>query len=98
MPLIRACIESLEPDLIALQEVLVGEAIDQRALLFAGTPYEYEFGRSQDFWLDPTLAFGNLVASRWPLAQTDVVALPRREPVAGCVAVATEELAKTKLR
>lgn len=29
LPLIRACIESLEPDLIALQEVLVGDAIDQ---------------------------------------------------------------------
>ena len=89
LPLIRACIESLDPDLIALQEVLVGDAIDQRALLFAGTPYGYEFGRSQDFWLDPSLAFGNLVASRWPLAQTEVVALPQRERVGGCVAVVT---------
>lgn len=46
LPLIRACIESLEPDLIALQEVLVGNAIDQPALLFEGTPYGHEFGLS----------------------------------------------------
>ena len=39
LPLIRACIASLEPDLIALQEVLVGDASDQPALLFAGMPY-----------------------------------------------------------
>ena len=89
LPLIRACIESLEPDLIALQEVLVGDAIDQPALLFQGTPYAYEFGRAQDFWLDPSLAFGNLVASRWPLAQTHVAELPQREGVAGRVAVIT---------
>lgn len=89
LPLIRACIESLEPDLIALQEVLVGNAIDQPALLFEGTPYGHEFGRAQDFWLDPSLAFGNLVASRWPLAQTKVVALPQRERIAGRVAVVT---------
>ena len=89
LPLIRACIESLEPDLIALQEVLVGDAIDQPDLLFAGMPYVYEFGRAQDFWLDPSLAFGNLVASRWPLTQTEVVVLPQREQFGDRVAVIT---------
>lgn len=89
LPLIRACFASLEPDLIALQEVLVGDSLDQRALLFEGTSYSCEFGRSQDFWLDPSLAFGNLVASRWPLAQTEVVSLPQREGVPGRVAVLT---------
>ncbi|MEJ2132124.1 MAG: endonuclease/exonuclease/phosphatase family protein [Gammaproteobacteria bacterium] len=90
LPLIRACIGSLEPDLIALQEVLVGESIDQPALLFEGTPYGYEFARAQDFWLDPSLAFGNLVASRWPLAQTETLVLSRRDGAAGRVALFTD--------
>ncbi|MCZ6890761.1 MAG: endonuclease/exonuclease/phosphatase family protein [Gammaproteobacteria bacterium] len=90
LPLIRACIEALNPDLIALQEVLLGDAIDQPRLIFDDTPYHYDYAPAQDFWIDPTLSFGNLVASRWPLAETQAVELPQREGVASRIALTTQ--------
>jgi endonuclease/exonuclease/phosphatase family metal-dependent hydrolase len=74
--LLRAWIERLDPDLIGLQEVLRGAAFDQLAALLAGLGREVEFARASDYWAEPGLAFGNAVASRWPIRERAVLELP----------------------
>ncbi len=74
--LIRAWIDRLDPDLIGLQEVLVGESIDQAAELLQGRSYEVAFAKATPFWGDPALDFGNAVAVRWPIAEREELRLP----------------------
>lgn len=69
--LIRDWIGLLDPDLIALQEVLRGPSIDQAGLLLDQDVYHLHYEPMFDYWGDTTLAFGNLVASRWPLARAE---------------------------
>jgi endonuclease/exonuclease/phosphatase family metal-dependent hydrolase len=81
---IRAWIDRLDPDLIGFQEALRGPGFDQVAELLEGRAPHREFGRASAFWRDPAHAvdrraatdFGNAVASRWPIADREVMALP----------------------
>lgn len=74
-PRIREWIERLDPDVIGLQEVLVGAGRDQ-AREVCGDRYTIEFADVIPFWGDPTLLFGNAIATRWPTAEREVVELP----------------------
>ena len=72
---IRGWIDHLAPDLIGLQEVLRGPQADQLAELLDGLAYHVDFARASDFWEDRSLAFGNAVASRWPLVDREELQL-----------------------
>ena len=72
---IREWIERLDPDVIGLQEVLVGSGRDQAREL-CDVRYAIEFAAAIDFWDDPIFKFGNAVASRWPISEREVVELP----------------------
>ncbi len=76
LPLIRDWIRLLDPDLIALQEVLLGEDYDQAAGIFEGFDYHLEYAGEMDYWDDPSLRFGNLIASRWPIDNREITLLP----------------------
>jgi endonuclease/exonuclease/phosphatase family metal-dependent hydrolase len=86
--LIRAGIESLQPDLIGLQEIIVrADGLDEGALILDGLDYQRVFAPAFHFTdagiarsTDPGAhAFGNLIASRWPLRHDEVQALPGSE-------------------
>ena len=73
---IREWLERLDPDVVGLQEVLRGPGRDQATELLAGRGLQLEFGAASRFWRDPSLEFGNAVASRWPLRDAEVLRLP----------------------
>ena len=81
--LIRDWIERLDPDVIAFQEALRGPEWDQVADLVGPRGYHHAFGKASPFWRDPARssgnrgadAFGNAIASRWPLQDPEVIAL-----------------------
>jgi endonuclease/exonuclease/phosphatase family metal-dependent hydrolase len=73
---IRGWIDRLDPDLIGFQEVLRGNGVDLAAELVESRGYHSDFARAVEFWNDPELAFGNSIASRWPLEERDELALP----------------------
>jgi endonuclease/exonuclease/phosphatase family metal-dependent hydrolase len=73
---IREWIAKLAPDLIAFQEVLRGNGQDTLEELLAGTSYERAFARAADFWRGTGFAFGNAVASRWPIQKSEELRLP----------------------
>lgn len=73
---IREWIDRLDPDLIGFQEALCGEGIEQAAQLVAGRDYHTEFAMATPRWLDRDVAFGNAVASRWPIRERSVLDLP----------------------
>jgi endonuclease/exonuclease/phosphatase family metal-dependent hydrolase len=88
MALIRNAIAELDPDLIGLQEIVVRrDGFDQGALILDGLGYERVYGAAFRFddvgRLLPHDAagdgFGNLIASRWPIRRSEVVALPGEE-------------------
>jgi endonuclease/exonuclease/phosphatase family metal-dependent hydrolase len=73
---IRSCLTSLDADLVGLQEVLVtseGDRLDQAASIAEGLGYTLAFGASHS----NGYKFGNAVLSRWPIARTEVFALPK---------------------
>ena len=78
---IRRGIQSLDPDIIALQEVLelrIGEQVQSQAEeLLRDLPYRYVFGAAQTFGVG--FEFGNVIASRYPLRGHEVVPLPGQE-------------------
>jgi endonuclease/exonuclease/phosphatase family metal-dependent hydrolase len=86
--LIRAGIERLAPDLIGMQEIIVRrDGFDMGAEILDGLGYETAFGAAfrwgeaggplpHDADGD---AFGNLVASRWPIERSVVHELPGTE-------------------
>ena len=76
LSLIRDWIGLLDPDLIGMQEVLLGKSYDQAAEIFDGLDYYREYSGPMAYWDDPSLQFGNLVASRWPIVETHPVLLP----------------------
>jgi endonuclease/exonuclease/phosphatase family metal-dependent hydrolase len=73
---IRAWLDRLDPDVVGLQEVLRGPGLDQLAVLFEGRPHQLDFVRAIDFWEDRSLAFGNAIASRWPIREREELLLP----------------------
>lgn len=73
---IRATIEELAPDLIGFQEVLRGPGVDLVAQLVQDLGYAVEFVRATDFWRGEGIAFGNAVASRWPVTAREELRLP----------------------
>lgn len=77
--LIRAWIERLDPDLVAFQEVLRGEGVDQAESLLEGRGYAVEFVRASPFWRGGAdLSFGNAIGSRWPIRERHELKLPGR--------------------
>lgn len=75
-PLIREWIEGVDPDVIGFQEVLVGPGVDQAREVLGERGYALEFAVARAFWKDPSLEFGNAVASRWPIIKREAVGLP----------------------
>jgi endonuclease/exonuclease/phosphatase family metal-dependent hydrolase len=85
MALIRAEVERVRPDLIGMQEVVVRrDGFDQGAVMLEGLGYERVFGpafrwNDAGALLPPDAdgdAFGNLIASRWPVVGRTVHVLP----------------------
>lgn len=85
--LIRSGIAALEPDLIGLQEIIVRrDGLDEAALLLEGLGYHHIFGPAFR-WTeagvvgidDDADAFGNVIASRWPILESAVQPLPGHE-------------------
>ena len=72
---IRKWIDRLDPDFIASQEALDGPGFDQVGELLAGSEYRVEYAAASG-WHRASTSFGNAVASRWPVVDTDVLALP----------------------
>jgi endonuclease/exonuclease/phosphatase family metal-dependent hydrolase len=76
--LIRQWIERLEPDLIGFQEVLVGEGVDQARELVGDSGYYTQYGPVMTLPDRTHLQFGNAIASRWPIVDSEQVRLPDR--------------------
>jgi endonuclease/exonuclease/phosphatase family metal-dependent hydrolase len=74
--LVREWLDRLDPDVIGFQEVLRGPGRDQLAELLEGRGFHTDFEKAIDFWGDGKLAFGNAVASRWPIREREAIALP----------------------
>ena len=85
--LVRAWLDRLEPDLIGFQEVLSGPGVDPLHELLDGRGYHVEFARAGPYREDESLDFGNAAASRWPIAEREVLALPQGDYIDGCVAL-----------
>ena len=72
MALVRAGIQTLAPDVMGLQEIVVGQdGLDQLATIVGGLRYERTFGPSH-----PSAADGNAIVSRWPIRESAVHTLP----------------------
>jgi endonuclease/exonuclease/phosphatase family metal-dependent hydrolase len=77
MRAIRAGVAQLAPDLLGMQEVLrlsagEGDELDQAAMVAEGFGYHVAYARAHDErW------YGNAALSRWPIAQSRVIELPR---------------------
>ena len=89
MALVRAELATLAPDVVALQEIVWRrDGFDQAAVILRDLGYEWVFGPAfrwdeDDPLLPPDCdrgdAFGNVVASRWPIRASTVRALPGAE-------------------
>jgi endonuclease/exonuclease/phosphatase family metal-dependent hydrolase len=78
--LVREWIELLDPDLIGFQEALRGEGIDQAAELLEGLGRHVAFGPATTDWMGRAgVTFGNVAASRWPIAKQTLLRLPGRD-------------------
>jgi endonuclease/exonuclease/phosphatase family metal-dependent hydrolase len=84
LPRLAGVIKSVQPDVVALQEVDRGTersgGVDQLAELERLTDMHAEFGKAMDFWGG---GYGVAVLSRWPLLRAENDALPGspdREP------------------
>jgi endonuclease/exonuclease/phosphatase family metal-dependent hydrolase len=77
LPALRAEVKALGPDLLAMQEVLrlapgEGDGLDQAEVIAAGFGYHIAYARAHDEkW------FGNAALSRWPIARSATIELPR---------------------
>ena len=84
-PRVREWVDRLAPDLIGFQEVLKGPGIDMAGEILEGAGYEIEHGANEQ--TRDGIDFGNAVASRWPILESDTVALPRGDRAEGRCAV-----------
>jgi endonuclease/exonuclease/phosphatase family metal-dependent hydrolase len=73
LPAIVETIRQLDPDVIALQEVWVAD--DTSSAQHIAEALGYEVGVGHRLVLDGA-GFGNAVLSRWPITETDTIALP----------------------
>ena len=85
MALIRAGIEALAPDLVALQEIIVRrDGFDQAAVILDGLGYHRVFGAALRWDDTGTLlpldahadGAGNVIAARWPIVRSALHPLP----------------------
>jgi endonuclease/exonuclease/phosphatase family metal-dependent hydrolase len=74
LPLLRAGIEALAPDVIGVQEVMSDGTHSLADALVDGLGYGVAYGEAKP--LGGGITFGNAVLSRWPVAVRDVVRLP----------------------
>jgi len=72
---VRLWIERLDPDVIGFQEVVKGAEVDT-ARDQVPADFHTEFACAVPFWLDRSKEFGNAVASRWPIAEREILDLP----------------------
>jgi len=89
MAVLRAGVQTLAPDVVGFQEIIVRrDGFDQAALVLDGLGYDHVFGpafrwneRGTFLPLDDpdSDGFGNVVASRWPIRRTRIGALPGGE-------------------
>jgi endonuclease/exonuclease/phosphatase family metal-dependent hydrolase len=87
---IREWLERLDPDVIALQEVLRGPGIDQLEELVGACGMHTEYGAAIELHARPGIAFGNAIASRWPIVARHPLPLPDRGDWEKRVAVSVE--------
>jgi endonuclease/exonuclease/phosphatase family metal-dependent hydrolase len=77
---IREWIDRLEPDLIGFQEALRTEGRDQVAELLEGRGYHHAYAPATRFWREGSAFsdgdFGNAVASRFPIVESEAIARP----------------------
>ncbi len=73
---IRQWLDRLDPDVVALQEVLQGPGRDQLAELLGDRGFHLAFAPATRFWRDPAIGFGNAVASRFPIRDRAELRLP----------------------
>lgn len=73
---IRDELARLRPDLVGFQEVLHGADVDLARELVDGLGYETDFVAASPFWRGDGLAFGNAVASRFPVLEREALRLP----------------------
>lgn len=85
LPLLRAGIERLRPDLIGLQEVIVrDDGFDMAHMILDGLGYEWVFGSASRWAEDGAplpgaahgIGFGNVIAARHPILKSAVAQLP----------------------
>lgn len=74
-PLIRAWIDLLDPDIVALQEVLQGPGIDQLRQLTPNHPHR-AFAAQAPYWNDRSLLIGVGLASKHELGAVKTIELP----------------------
>ena len=70
---IRHGLEALGPDVIGMQEVLRYGDLDQAALVSEGLGYHIAWGIASENHGFPV---GNAILSKWPIARSEVIALP----------------------
>ena len=76
---IRAWLDRLDPDVVGFQEALRGERLDQVAELLGARLPHRAYARGSGMLRDGApVDFGNAVASRWPIAAREELALPDR--------------------
>lgn len=73
LEVLREGLRALDPDVIALQEVLRLDDLDQLGEVNAALGYHAAFGRDGDSYY----LFGNAILSRWPIREAAVLPLPR---------------------
>jgi endonuclease/exonuclease/phosphatase family metal-dependent hydrolase len=74
LPLLRAGLAALAPDVVGLQEVLAFGGTSQADELAAGLGWHVHYGPA---WaIGGGLTMGNALLSPWPFARTDVLPLP----------------------
>jgi endonuclease/exonuclease/phosphatase family metal-dependent hydrolase len=74
--LIQEEIEQLKPDLIGMQEVLLGEEVNLLEDLLSGTSYHQDFTLPMSNWPREGVKGGNAIASRWPILDRVELLLP----------------------
>ena len=75
---VREWIDRLTPDVISFQEALRSDDWDQVSTLLDGRGYHIDYVRAAGFWRDRSMAYGNAIASRWPIAERHPLVLPDR--------------------
>ncbi len=77
---VREWIDRLDPDLIGFQEALRTQTRDQVAELLGDRGYQLAYAPATPFWREGSVfshgEFGNAIASRFPILESEAIALP----------------------